>query len=228
MRKFAVIGLGQYGYQLAVTMAQLGADVLGIDRDAETCESIKNVDGVHPLCMDATDENALRSSGIQDVEAAIVAIGQHLEVSIVVTALLKRLAIPTVARSSTDLHEQILKEVGAHRVHNPEREMGEKVAHEIFSPDLHDHSKLSSGQTLAEVDAREPLWGKSLSELDFRGRFGLHLIAIKTRRPIVDQFGENTFEEEVNGLPLGEDIIEEGAILVVVGAEGRVRDFLEL
>ena len=101
MRKFAVIGLGQYGYQLAVTLAELGADVLGLDQNEAICETIKRVDGVHPLCLDATDENALRSSGLEDVEVAIVAIGQHLEVSIVVTALLKRMAIPTISRSSS-------------------------------------------------------------------------------------------------------------------------------
>jgi trk system potassium uptake protein TrkA len=228
MRKFAVIGLGQYGYQLAVSLAELGADVLGLDRDEHICETIKRVDGVHPLCLDATDENALRSSGIEDVDAAIVAIGQHLEVSIVVTALLKRMAIPTIARSSSDLHEQILQEVGAQRVYNPEKEMGVKAAQEIFVPDLHDRMTLSSGHTLAEVDARKPLWGKSLSDLDFRGRFGLHVIALKTRRPAVDQFGENTFKVEVNPLPSGSDVIEEGDILVVVGMESRVREFLEL
>jgi trk system potassium uptake protein TrkA len=228
MRRFAVIGLGQFGYQVAVSLAELGADVLAIDKNSDVCEAIKVVDGVHPMSLDATDERALRSAGLEDVEAVVVAIGQHLEVSIVVTALLHRMAVPIVARSSSDLHEQILKEVGARTVLNPEREMGIKAAQTIFSPDLHDRMKLPSGHHLVEVDARRPLWGKTIGELDFRNRFELNVLAIKKRRPYVDQFGESAYTIETNLLPSGSDGIDEGDILVVAGSDTHVREFLEI
>lgn len=229
MRKFAVIGLGQYGFQVAVALAKLGADVLAIDKNSDICESVKRHQGVHPLSLDATDEAALRASGIDEVDAVVVAIGQHLEISIVVTALLRRLSVRRIiARSSTDLHEQILRLVGATQVHNPEVEMGTRVAHSIFAPDVHDRMSLPTGHQLVEIDARESTWGRTLSDLDFRTRYELAVIAIRKRVPFVDKMGESSYRSETNMLPTGADIVERGDILAVLGTEARVREFLDL
>lgn len=228
MRKFAVIGLGQYGFQVAVSLAQLGAEVLAIDRDAKTCERVKRFDGVYPLCLDATDESALRATGIEDVDAAVVAIGQHLEVSIVVAALLRKLAVRRiVARAASDLHAQILEQLGVREVHNPERDMGIRNARSIFAPDLHDRMQLSTGHLLAEVDAREPLWGRTLAELELRKR-DVTVIAVKKRIADIDELGENTFRVESNLAPTGDVLVEKGDILVVVGPPGPVRDFVDI
>ncbi len=229
MRKFAVIGLGQYGCQVATSLADLGADVLAIDSDQAVCNSLKRVDGIQPVCLDATDEQALRATGIEEVDAAVVAIGQHLEVSIVVTALLRQVPVQRiVARSSSDLHGKILTLLGAAQVHNPEVEMAIRDAQAIFSPALRDRTALATGHHMVELDARESLWGKTLAELDFRTRFELTVIAIKKRVPIVDQLGETGFREEVNRLPTGSDVIEEGDIIVVIGTPSRAQEFLGL
>ena len=224
-----MIGLGQYGYQVASSLAELKAEVLAIDRDPEVIESIKRVDGVHPLCLDATDEAALRATGVEDVEAAVVAIGQHLEVSIVVTALLERMAVRRIiARASTDLHKQILRDVGASHVHNPEVEMGMRDARSLFSPGLRDRMQLPTGQHVVEIDAKESIWGQSLSQLDFRTRNELMVIAIQKSRPYVNKRGETAYRTEMITLPTGSDLVEEGDVLTLVGTEVRVRELLEL
>ena len=229
MRKFAVIGLGQFGREVVVTLAGLGAEVLAVDRDPDICEGLKSTDGVLPLCLDATDERALRGTGIEEVDAAVVAIGRHLEMSIVVTALLRRIAVRRIlARASSELHAEILADVGATTVLNPEVEMGKRAAQSVFAPDLHTRMQLPTGHHLVEVDAREPLWGKTLGELDFRDRFALNLIALKKRIPVIDSYGDSGYKVDTNLLPTGADTIEKGDILVVIGTEVRVREFLEL
>ena len=108
MRRFAVFGLGRFGAHVAVSLAELGADVLAIDIDDEKCEALKRYVGIHPLCFDATNETALKASGVDDVDTAVVAMGTDREASILVTALLRRLSIPRiVARAVDDLHKQI-------------------------------------------------------------------------------------------------------------------------
>ena len=81
---------------------------------------------------------------------------------------------------------------------------------------------------MVEIDTRESMWGKTLSELDFRERFELTIIAIKTRVPVVDDLGQTTFREEKNLLPTGSDLLRKGDILVVIGTPARTREFLAL
>lgn len=229
MQHFAVIGLGRFGYQVAVSLAELGAEVLAIDRDPDVCEQAKQIDGIHPLCLDATDETALRKSNIADVDAAVVAVGSHLESSIMITALLKNLAVQRiVARATNSLHDQILNHIGATQTHNPEVEMGRRAAKAIFAPDLHERTELPTGHMLVEVDARQPLWGKSLKELDFRGRYELTVIAIKRRQPFVDAVGGSAFRVDINMSPGPTDTVEKGDVLVIIGTRSRVQEFLEV
>ena len=136
MQRFAVIGLGRFGYQVAVSLAELGAEVLAIDKQQDICDQLKQVQGVNPLCFDATDESALKKSQITDVDAAVVAVGAHLESSIIITALLHKLPISRIiARASSELHARILRHIGATQIYSPEVEMSRRDAEEIASQD---------------------------------------------------------------------------------------------
>lgn len=127
--KFCVIGLGRLGYQVAIGLAEKGMEVIAIDKDEAIIATIAD-HVTHAICMHVTDENALRSVGIDEVETVIVTMGENLAESILVTALLKkRLNIPTViARASNEIHRDILKLVGADQVVLPEREVGLRLA----------------------------------------------------------------------------------------------------
>ncbi|MFT5430286.1 MAG: trk system potassium uptake protein TrkA [Myxococcota bacterium] len=229
MQKFAVIGLGRFGFHVTSSLAELGAEVLAIDRDPEKCDAVKRIAGVHPLCLDATDEIALAASAIVDVDAAVVAIAGTLEASVIATALLKRMNVHRIiARAMNDVHRQILELIGATQVYNPEVEMGQRAAQAIFAPDLRDRMTLPTGHVMAEVDAREPIWGKTLGELDFRSRYELRVIAVKRRHPHIDALGENTYRTETNMLPTRSDALDRGDSIVVIGTAARVQEFLEL
>jgi len=229
VRKIAVIGLGQFGFQVATSLAELGAEVLAIDRDSDVCEQIKRVDRINPVNLDATDEKAMRATGIEESDAVIVAMGNPMEASIVVTAILRRMACQRIiARSTSEIHTQVLTAIGANQITNPEQEMGAQMALTVFSPNVQDRRILSTGHILVEIDSKESLWNKTIGELDFRGRFELNVIAIKKRQAYVDELGESRYSVDTNLLPSGTDIIDEGDILVVIGTEARINDFLTL
>jgi trk system potassium uptake protein TrkA len=217
MRRFAVIGLGEFGCQVARSLAGFGAEVLAIDIDLRCCDSLKSIDGIHPMCLDACDEEALRASGIESAEVAIVAIRQPLDASLRAATNLRRLAIPRIiARAVDGIHADILERVGCDTVVFPDQEMGRKVAGTAFAPDLRAVDDFGHGLQVAHVDAQKPLWNRRLDELSLLSRFEVQVIAIK--RP------DNS---EVT-LPRPTHVIEQGDVLVVAGSPDAINAFLSL
>ncbi len=222
MLQFAVIGLGRFGTAVACMLAQKGAEVLAIDRDLEVVESIKD-QVAQAVCLDATDEAAMRAAGLEGVDTAIVAVGDSVETSVMATALLRKIGVPRiVARATNELHHLILEEIGAVRVVKIEQEMGEELAKSILAPDLQEKITLTSGHSMAEVLPRPEFVGRTIREIDLRVRYNVNLISIQHRRPIVTDQGENRFEVTVNDLPSPDDRVEAHDILVVVGPDEAI------
>lgn len=219
MAQFAVIGLGAFGRKVAVTLAEKGADVIAIDKNRDSVESIKEQVSA-AIVLDSTDEEAMKAAEIIDVDAAVVALGDNQEEAILITAILKKLGISRIyARAINQLYAHVLKTVGADTVIVIEEQMGEDLAKRMLSPEIYQHVVLTTGHSLVEIEARSDFIGRSLRELDFRKNYGLNIIAIQRRIPKVNEDGKITHTIEVNDVPGPEDRIEKGDILVVVGAD---------
>ncbi len=217
MKQFAVIGLGTFGARVAITLMQKGAEVIAIDSDPKRVEQIKD-DVTQALCLDATNEDALAKSGVLDVDAVIVAMGEQMESAIVTTSILKKLgAAQVTARAASSLYARILKDVGADRTILIEEQMADQLAKTLMTPDLLEQIPLTSNHSLVEIRAPRYMIGKKLDELDIRRRYRVNVIAIKKRVPIITPEGESSFQEQINDLPGPEDIVEQDDILVVVG-----------
>jgi len=144
MRQFAVIGLGRFGFKVAEVLAAKGAQVIAVDKDPALVEKIKDI-VAEAVQLDSTDEEALRECGVEGVDVAVVSIGEDVESSILTTTILNNMGIKEiVARASTRLQAQILKEVGAARVVYPEEDMGLRVANSIFAPGVLDYIDLGA------------------------------------------------------------------------------------
>jgi len=222
MKQFAVIGLGKFGMKVALTLAEKGGQVLAVDEDIRKVEEIKDL-VAQAVCLDSTDEDAMRAAGLEDVDAAIVGAGENLELSVLTTAILKKLGVPhIVARAVSNLHAQILERVGATRVINVEEQMGEQVARSIIAPAIHEQFPLATGHSLAEVVPPPGFIGQTIGKINFRQQFGVNIIAIQKRIPVVTPEGRNSFEIHVNDLPKPTDTIEDNDVLVVVGSDENI------
>jgi trk system potassium uptake protein TrkA len=219
MKQFAVIGLGTFGAHVARTLTERGAEVLAIDKDAARVEAIKD-DVTQALCLDANNEEALSRSGVLDVDAVVVAMGEHMESAILTTAILKRLgAGQIVARAASDLYAQILGDVGADRTVLIEEQMAEQVAKTLIAPNLLELITLTSGHSLVEMKPRRDMVGRKLGELDIRRKYRVNIIAVKKRVPVVNDDGETTYTERTNDVPGPDDRIEQDDVLVLVGLD---------
>ncbi len=182
--KTVVIGLGLFGREVALSLARRGYSVLAVDRAPEMVEQVKSaVD--QALILDTTDESALRESRIDEMAVAVCAIGtQHVENSILTTALLHQIGVPRIiVRAANDLHARILRQVGATDVVNPEQEMGRRVAHQIASPGIREVLSLAEGVCVAEVPTPPSFAGESLAGLDVRRKYGVNVIGVQRRLP---------------------------------------------
>lgn len=226
-RTIGVVGLGLFGFRLAQTLAELGLDVLAVDRDPALVARVKDL-VAHAVCLDVSDEAALRESSLPSCDLVVVAIGEEMASSILVTALLHELGVRhIVARAHSDVHAQVLRTVGAERTIDPEDEMGQQLAREIFAPDVHARLRLSTGQEVIEVRAHRSLVGRTIAELGFRQKYRLNIVAIKRPRPVGErEAAKDTWQ--VIQLPTPTDTIHEGDVLVLIGDAEMVGAFLEL
>lgn len=219
MKQFAVIGLGTFGGRVARTLVSKGAEVIGIDSDPRRVEEFKD-ELTQTLQLDATNEEALTHSGVLDVDAVVVAMGERMETAILATAILHRLGAGLViARASSELYAQILRDVGADRTVLIEEQMADQVAKTLIAPDVIDQVTLSTDHSLVEMRPRRDMIGRKLGELNIRQGYGVNIIAIKRRVPKVSESGESTFETITNDIPGPEDRLEQDDILVVVGRD---------
>ncbi len=164
--KFGVIGLGRFGYQLASTLAELGCEVVAIDRNEEIVESIRD-SVTQAICMNVIDEESLKEIGIGELDAVVVATGESFAQSVLLTTILKRhLHVPyVVARAVDDINENILKLVGADRVFVIERDMGVKVAYTLSLP-LADLVPVTNDFAVTTIVAPYPFVGRKIEEIN--------------------------------------------------------------
>jgi trk system potassium uptake protein len=214
-QSFAVIGLGRFGSALARTLIEMGQDVVGIDANEANVQAI--ADALQSVVqLDATDERALRAAGIQDVDVAVISIGENIEASLLVVMLVKELGIPRViAKAVTPLHGRILEKLGVQRVIFPEREMGIRIAHSLVVPNVIDYIEVSHDFSIVDLPAPADFVGQSLKQLALRNRYGLTLIAIKRKTGAGDA-------EVTNVAPSADDVIEDGDVLSMLGSNERL------
>jgi trk system potassium uptake protein TrkA len=214
-KQFGVIGLGRFGAAMATTLAELGHDVIGVDADESHVQQLADLI-THALQLDATDEKALRAAGIQDVDVAVVSIGENIESSLLVVMQLREIGVRTiVAKAVTPLHGRILEKLGVSRVIFPEREMAIRIAHSLVMPNVIDYIELSRDFSIVEVPAPEAFVGRTLKQLELRPRFGLTLIAIKRQ-------AADTGTVVTSIAPPADEMIRRGDILGLLGSTDRL------
>ncbi|MGE7186427.1 potassium channel family protein [Peribacillus sp. NPDC006672] len=184
-RQYAVIGLGRFGTSVAHRLYSAGQEVLGIDISGERVENAE-LSVTHAVIADTTEEETLKSIGIRNFDCVIVAIGIDMQSSILTTLLLKELGVKKViAKALNKNHGQVLTKVGADWVIYPERDMGERVANQLLSPNMLNYIELSKEYNIEEIILPISMKGKSLRELDLRAKYNISVIAIVSNGEII-------------------------------------------
>lgn len=211
-QEFAVIGLGRFGGSICQELSREGMQVLAIDNDEEKVNEFKNI-ASHAVIADSTDEAALKDIGIKNIDHVIVAIGENIQASILTAVILTDLDIKRITvKAQNDYHEKILNKLGIDEVVHPERDMGKRIAHHIFSNNIMDYIELSDDHSIVEVKAGRKMAGKTLVDLDIRANYGCNVVAIRQGK-------------DINVSPTADELLKDEDILIVIGADRDISRF---
>ncbi|MCM3388328.1 potassium channel family protein [Ureibacillus chungkukjangi] len=214
--QYAVIGLGRFGTSIARRLHEAGQEVLGIDISEERVESAEPY-VTDSAIADASEEKALTALGITNFDCVIVAIGDDIQSSILTAMLLKNLGIEKIiAKATSKRHGQVLETIGVNWVIYPERDMGERVANQLLSPNMLNYIELSKEYNIEEVLLPKKMIGKSLKELDIRAKFRVSVIAIL--RSSID----------IIVSPSPDELLQPDDILVTIGNRNDLAKFASL
>lgn len=202
-KQFLVAGLGLFGTSVALTLQQMGYEVYSLDSEEGLVQDLSTQLN-YVVCGDASDKKTLQSLPLEDIDVAVVAIG-NVERNMMCTMLLKELGIKqVVAKAINNLHGAMLSKIGADKVIFAERDMGERLAHNLISAGVMDYIELSSEISVMSLPIPTEFIGKNLIEADLRRRYDVNVVAIKRDgRTIVNPKAQEVFQPEDEIIVLG-------------------------
>lgn len=178
-KSYAVFGLGRYGRAVAEELVNNGAEVLAVDEDMDT---VNNAVETLPVCKcaDVTEPEAIKRLGISNVDVVIIAMASNLEASVMATALCKEVGVETViVKCGNELHQKILRRVGADKVIFPEKESGIRLARNLLTAGFSEMIELDDEVSMVELDVKNEWVGKNLIELSLRKKYSINVVAVR-------------------------------------------------
>ncbi|MBG9989447.1 TrkA family potassium uptake protein [Aerococcaceae bacterium DSM 111176] len=178
VRRIGVLGLGIFGSSLARTLTENDVQVIGIDNDMDHVREImEDID--YAVQADFTQLDQLQEAGIDQCETVVIAASLHLEDVILGIMNLEQLGIPEIiVKSKNESYAEVLKRVGAHRVILPERDMGIQIGQVLSQSSTQSLMAIDEQHDVIEFRAKDKWVGKTIEEIDFRGRYHVNIIAI--------------------------------------------------
>ena len=209
-KEFAVFGLGKFGVSVAKSLMTLGCQVIVVDRNEERVQEIAD-DVTYAMVADVTDSQVLENLGIRNLDGVVIAISNYMEASVMATILAKEMGVPMVlAKASNEIHKKILLKVGVDTVVFPEKEMGIRIARNLVSGNFVDFVEVSHDFSIVEVYAKEEWQGKTIRELNFRGIYGVNIIAVK-------------YKEDISVSPNPDVPLKSGCELIMIGRNSDLK-----
>ena len=182
---YGIVGLGRFGYALAMELAASGAELLVLDQDEEKVRLMREVTE-NAFVVKSLDKISLLETGIQNCDVGVICIGEHMDISILTTLNLVGMGIPTVISKANSVeHGEILEKLGAEVVY-PERDMAIRLAHRLENSRVLDFIQLSERINISKLLIPECAIGKTVLDVNLRGHFGVNIIAIENNSSVIE------------------------------------------
>lgn len=213
-KNFAIIGLGKFGSNAALTLEKLGHQVMAFDKDEECVDKVKDYVTLAGI-LDSTDKIALESSGVKACDSVIVSIGEDAAASFLTVLNLKEIGVNhIIAKAKTYEDGRILEKIGVTRVIYPEMESAVRLAHQLTSSDILEYLEISPDYQVAEIDAHKDFFDRSLEELHFIKKYSVLVLAIRRKGKTII-------------IPSGKEEVQKDDVLVIVGQTNDIVDFVK-
>ena len=223
--KIAVFGLGNFGRHLSIKLTEQGHEVIAIDHDMEKVEALQN-EVSYAVCLESNDPQAMSTLPLNDVDAAVVAIGEDQGANIMTTALLVNLKVKRIiSRAINPLHEMVLNSMGVTDIVHPEEKAADGLARKLNLRRLVDQFELPGGFIIAEIVVPDAFVGKPLNTIvELRDR-KLGMVTVLRKESEKSFLGKRTIKLGALGVIDPSFVPEKGDILVLFGTKDDVVRF---
>ena len=212
MKRYAVIGLGNFGFHAAKALYEDGNEVVAIDSDKARVHAIDPY-STEAIVLDATDKEALKALGLENMDGVIVSTGTKISTSILICLYLQEIGVEKIlAKALDEDHGKILKRVGATEIIHPERDMALRVSRSLTRPNVLDFIPLAEDYDLVQVGPPKEFVGKTLKELNLRAKHNVHIIAINELVP-----------ENFVLVPPANFVIKDSDVLIMLGKSEDIK-----
>jgi len=217
MKRFAVIGLGNFGFHVAKALYEDGNEVVAIDADKGRVQAI-DCHCTQAIVLEATDKETLKTFGLENMDGVIVSTGTKISTSILICLHLQEIGVKKIlVKALDDDHGKILKRMGATEIIHPERDMALRISRSLSQPNVLDFIPLSDEFDLVQVGPPREFIGKSLKDLNLRAKYNVHIIAIKELVP-----------ENFLLVPPANFVIKDSDILIMLGKSKDIKQIKAL
>lgn len=177
-KQYLVAGMGKFGRSIAQSLEELGCDVIAIDSNEQTVQSL-STELTYIVCGNAADEKVLQDLGASSVDVAIVCIGD-LQGSVLCTLILKEMGVKNiVAVANDDLHGKTLEKIGADKIIRPQRDTARRLATHLYSDKLLDYIDVSEETAIIQLKVPDELVGRTIMEANLRDKYNIFVTSIK-------------------------------------------------
>lgn len=216
VRRFVVVGLGNFGSGVVEMLHAQGQDVIALDVDERKVDNVRAI-ATRAAIVDATDVRALDRVGADGADAAIVSVGTDLATSVLAVLALQDLGVREIyAKATSAEHATILEKIGVTEVIRPERETALRLATRL-SMRLLNYLPIAPGYSLQELPTPDEFAGRTLVELQLPQRYGVAVVAI-----------HDVLTDQLHVVPRADYLLKDSDTLLVVGSDDALAELSRL
>ncbi len=210
-KDIAILGLGTFGFELAVKLEEKGHTVVAVDKNEKRINRIKDLVSI-ALVADFTDADVLKKLDIAQFDIVIVATSSALESVILAITHMKNMGVKNIiGKANNKTMEEILRKIGADEIITPEIWAADRLAEKISHPHILEKFVIDENFGLFEVVIPGKFHNKTLKSLDLRKKFDITVVMRKEGKKM------QTFIHP-------EEPLQQGDIVFVIGDEKKVTE----
>ena len=200
-----LIGLGRFGLHIAKKLHELGHEIMAVDVNEEKInQAVSFVTDAQ--IGNSTNEDFLKSLGINNYDLCIVTISNDFQSSLETTSLLKELgAKKVISRAERDGQAKFLLRNGADEIVYPEKQLASWMAIKYSADHILDYIEIDNEHAIFEVSVPKEWIGKTIGEIDIRKQYGINILGIKDENKLsVDVTPSQVLNSELSLLVIGD------------------------
>ncbi len=212
MKRFVVVGLGNFGFTVAKSLSENGHDVIAIDLNGEVIDRLATFVS-RAAVGDARDVETLRRVGAADADAAIVSTGDDISASILATMALRDVNVRDIyVKVVSNDHTRVMQRIGVTDIVFPEQDTAKALSSRISGSALLNFVKLGPGFSAQEMGVPTSWYGKTIRELQLRQTYDISIVAL-----------HDVLTDKITATPDPDYLLKDSDTLLVAGDDAALK-----